>query len=288
MKKFKLLLKNHWELLIFEFIPITIYVVASIFIDKNAIQDSTILSIVFSAEFVVSILIAIGAVYSWLQSKENSEYEKKLQILKDIDDIREFYRGKKDELEIIKKCQVHIDVMRDEYKDSSNDFLVTYIDYVSSKFESEEESYVDIPANIENKKTDNINSKTLREVKEDIASKMKINDTKFIRYSKNYESVALESGYNWIGWYNLKKSFLDNYSEKGLKLIFFTKVGEEYKGCQIDILNLKRVINKMTPRNSKDGDPQYDLYICQNKDDTFSEKRNDINLSAYNAEEVLF
>lgn len=288
MKKFKLLLKNHWKLLIFEFIPITIYVVASIFIDKNTIQDSTILSIVFSAEFVVSILIAIGAVYSWLQSKENSEYEKKLQILKDIDDIREFYRGKKDELEIIKKCQVHIDVMRDEYKDSSNDFLVTYIDYVSSKFESEEESYVDTLVNIEDKKSDNINSKTLREVKEDIASKMKTNDTKLIRYSKNYESVALESGYKWVGWYNLKKSFLDNYSEEGLKLIFFTKVGEEYKGCQIDILNLKRVINKMTPRNSRDGDPQYDFYICQNKDDTFSEKRNDINLSAYNAEEVLF
>ena len=208
MKKFKLLLKNHWKLLILEFIPITIYVVASIFIDKNTIQDSTILSIVFSAEFVVSILIAIGAVYSWLQSKENSEYEKKLQILKDIDDIREFYRGKKDELEIIKKCQVHIDVMRDEYKDSSNDFLVTYIDYVSSKFESEEESYADTLANIEDKKPDNINSKTLREVKEDIASKMKTNDTKLIRYSKNYESVALESGYKWIGWYNLKKSLI--------------------------------------------------------------------------------
>ena len=281
-------MKNHWKLLILEFIPITIYVVASIFIDKNTIQDSTILSIVFSAEFVVSILIAIGAVYSWLQSKENSEYEKKLQILKDIDDIREFYRGKKDELEIIKKCQVHIDVMRDEYKDSSNDFLVTYIDYVSSKFESEEESYADTLANIEDKKPDNINSKTLREVKEDIASKTKTNDTKLIRYSKNYESVALESGYKWIGWYNLKKSFLDNYSEEGLKLIFFTKVGEEYKGCQIDILNLKRVINKMTPRNSRDGDPQYDFYICQNKDDTFSEKRNDINLTAYNAKEVLF
>ena len=78
-----------------------IYVFASIFINKNTIQDSTILSIVFSAEFVVSILIAIGAIYSWLQSKDNLEYEKKLQILKDIDDIREFYKGKKDELEII-------------------------------------------------------------------------------------------------------------------------------------------------------------------------------------------
>ena len=48
------------------------------------------LSIIFSPEFVVAVLIAIGAVYSWLQSKENSEYEKKLQILKDIDIIREF------------------------------------------------------------------------------------------------------------------------------------------------------------------------------------------------------
>lgn len=288
MKKVKLLLKNHWKLLVFEFVPITIYVVASIFINKNTIQDSTILSIVFSAEFVVSILIAIGAIYSWLQSKDNLEYEKKLQILKDIDDIREFYKGKKDELEIIKKCQVHIDVMRDEFKDSSNEFLVTYIDYVSSKFESEEESYVDTLTNIENKNSDNSNSKTLREVKEDIASKIKVNDTKLIRYSKNYESVALESGYNWIGWYNLRKSFLDNYSEKGSKLIFFTKVGEEYKGCQIDILDLKRVINKMTPRNSKNGDPQYDFYICQNKDNSFSEKRNDINLSEYGANEVMF
>ena len=136
MKKIKLLLKNHWKLLVFEFIPITIYVIASIFIDKNTIQDSTILSIVFSAEFVVSILIAIGAIYSWLQSKENSEYEKKLQILKDIDIIREFYIDREDELEIIKQCQSHIKKMKKETENSSNEFLSTYLDYVSRKFEN--------------------------------------------------------------------------------------------------------------------------------------------------------
>ena len=118
MKKIKLLFKNHWQLLVIEAGIILIYGLASYYIDKNPVGNFTMLSIIFSNEFFVAILVAIGAIYSWLQSKSKSEYEKNLQMLKDIDNIREFYRDKNDELEIIDKCQERIDSMRTDFKNN--------------------------------------------------------------------------------------------------------------------------------------------------------------------------
>ena len=56
--------------------------------------------------------------------------------MKDIDIIREFYIDKEDELEIIRQCRSHIKKMGKEIENSSNEFLGTYLDYVSSKFEN--------------------------------------------------------------------------------------------------------------------------------------------------------
>lgn len=297
MKKIKLLLKNHWKLLVFEFIPITIYVIASIFIDKNTIQDSTILSIVFSAEFVVSILIAIGAIYSWLQSKENSEYEKKLQILKDIDIIREFYIDREDELEIIKQCQSHIKKMKKETENSSNEFLSTYLDYVSSKFENNDSNDFSIEYDVDDSNHHIMESRSddenkgasrlisLSKIKTRIASKEKT-DNMYIRYSKNYMGSSKDSVIRWKTWYTLRQNVIDGIKDDD-KIIFFTKVGGSFQGCEIVGKELKRLIEKVPVRNSKNGNLQYDFYISKN--DAISceiENGKNINLSAYGVKEL--
>ena len=297
MKKTKLLFESHWKLLFCEFIPITIYFIASVFIDKNTIQDSIILSIVFSAEFVVSILIAIGAIYSWLQSKENSEYEKKLQILKDIDIIREFYIDKEDELKIIKQCRSHIEKMEKEIENSSNKFLNIYLDYVSSKLENNDSNDFPIEYDVDDSNHHAIESKnqdenkganrliSLSKIKTMIASKEKT-DNMYVRYSKNYMGSSIDSVVVWRTWYTLRQNMLNGIKDDD-KVVFFTKVDSSYQGCEIVGKELKRLIKRVPVRNSKNGNLQYDFYISKN--DTIScesENGKNINLSAYGVKEL--
>lgn len=297
IKKFILLFKSHWELLVFEFIPITIYVIASHFIDKNKAENDIILSIIFSPEFVVAVLIAIGAVYSWLQSKENSEYEKKLQILKDIDIIREFYIDKEDELKIIKQCRSHIKKMEKEIENSSNEFLGTYLDYVSSKFENNDSNDFPIEYDVydsnnhviesKNQDENKVSSKViaLSEIKTVIASKEKTNNM-YVRYSKNYMGSSIDSVERWKTWYTLRQNMLDGIKDDD-KVIFFTKSGSSYQGCKIAGMELKRLIKEVPVRNSKNGNLQYDFYISKN--DVISCENangNNINLSDYGVTEL--
>ena len=297
MKKTKLLFESHWKLLVCEFIPITIYFIASVFIDKNTIQDSIILSIVFSAEFVVSILIAIGAIYSWLQSKENSEYEKKLQILKDIDIIREFYIDKEDELKIIKQCRSHIEKMEKEIENSSNKFLNISLDYVRSKFENNDSNVFRIEYDVDDSNHHAIESKnqdenkganrliSLSKIKTMIASKEKT-DNMYVRYSKNYMGSSIDSVVVWRTWYTLRQNMLNGIKDDD-KVVFFTKVDSSYQGCEIVGKELKRLIKRVPVRNSKNGNLQYDFYISKN--DTIScesENGKNINLSAYGVKEL--
>ena len=297
MKKIKLLFESHWKLLVCELIPITIYFIASAFIDKNTIQDSIILSIVFSAEFVVSILIAIGAIYSWLQSKENSEYEKKLQILKDIDIIREFYIDKEDELKIIKQSRSHNENMEKEIENSSNKFLNIYLDYVSSKFENNDSNDFPIEYDVDDSNHHAIESKnqdenkganrliSLSKIKTMIASKEKT-DNMYVRYSKNYMGSSIDSVVVWRTWYTLRQNMLNGIKDDD-KVVFFTKVDSSYQGCEIIGKELKRLIKRVPVRNSKNGNLQYDFYISKN--DTIScesENGKNINLSAYGVKEL--
>lgn len=249
----------------------------------------------FSAEFVVSILIAIGAIYSWLQSKENSEYEKKLQILKDIDIIREFYIDKEDELKIIKQCRSHIEKMEKEIENSSNKFLNIYLDYVSSKFENNDSNDFPIEYDVDDSNHHAIESKnqdenkganrliSLSKIKTMISKKEK---TDYVRYSKNYKGSSIDSVVVWRTWYTLRQNMLNGIKDED-KVVFFTKVDSSYQGCEIVGKELKRLIKKVPVRNSKNGNLQYDFYIYKN--DTIScesENGKNINLSAYGVKEL--
>ena len=262
----------------------------------NKINESspTLIKVIFSSETLVAIVAGIAGIYSWRHSKSKIEYEKKLQMLKDIDVIREFYIDREDELEIIKQCQSHIKKMKDETKNSSNEFLGTYLDYVSSKFENNDfpmeydvgdsnQHVIESKNQDENKGSSRLIS--LSEIKTRIASKEKT-DNMYVRYSKNYMGSSIDSVVRWKTWYTLRQNMLDGIKDAD-KVIFFTKVGSSYQGCEIVGKELKRLIKEVPVRNSKNGNLQYDFYISKN--DTIScesENGKNINLSAYGVKEL--
>lgn len=283
MEKVKLILKNHWRLLFLESVIVAIYVIISLYVDSNQIQGFTILSILFSAEFFVAMIVAIAAIYSWLQSKSKSEYEKNLQMLKDIDNIREFYRDKNDELEIIGKCQEHIDYMRTDFKNNSDTFLEIYMDYVTSKFQNNDsDSDNELISKYSEQDSGEEKVFLLKDIKKLIADTKKI-PVKYVRYSKNYK----ENGFLWSTWYSLDEKMIKDLSDNDC-LIFFTKVDDVFKGVQFEAPQLKLLASNMKPSNSKTGNKTFDFYIRQKDDGTFYESRNGIELSAYNVKKVNF
>ena len=283
MKKIKLLFKNHWQLLVIEAGIILIYGLASYYIDKNPVGNFTMLSIIFSNEFFVAILVAIGAIYSWLQSKSKSEYEKNLQMLKDIDNIREFYRDKNDELEIIDKCQERIDSMRTDFKNNSDTFLEIYMDYVTSKFQNNDsDSDNELISKYSEQDSGEEKVFLLKHIKKLIAYTKKI-PVKYVRYSKNYK----DNGFLWSTWYSLDEKMIKDLSDNEC-IIFFTKVDDVFKGVQFEAPQLKLLASNMKPSNSKTGNKTFDFYIRQKDDGTFYESRNGIELSAYNVKKVNF
>ena len=283
MKKIKLLFKNHWQLLVIEAVIVLIYGLASYYIDKNPVGNFTMLSIIFSNEFFVAILVAIGAIYSWLQSKSKSEYEKNLQMLKDIDNIREFYRDKNDELEIIDKCQERIDSMRTDFKNNSDTFLEIYMDYVTSKFQNNDsDSDNELISKYSEQDSGEEKVFLLKDIKKLIADTKKI-PVKYVRYSKNYK----DNGFLWSTWYSLDEKMIKDLSDNEC-IIFFTKVDDVFKGVQFEAPQLKLLASNMKPSNSKTGNKTFDFYIRQKDDGTFYESRNGIELSAYNVKKVNF
>ena len=283
MEKVKLILKNHWRLLFLESVIVAIYVIISLCVDSNQIQEFTILSILFSAEFFVAMIVAIAAIYSWLQSKSKSEYEKNLQMLKDIDNIREFYSDKNDELEIIGKCQEHIDYMRTDFKNNSDTFLEIYMDYVTSKFQNNDsDSDNELISKYSEQDSGEEKVFLLKDIKKLIADTKKI-PVKYVRYSKNYK----ENGFLWSTWYSLDEKMIKDLRDNEC-LIFFTKVDDVFKGVQFEAPQLKLLASNMKPSNSKTGNKTFDFYIRQKDDGTFYESRNGIELSAYNVKKVNF
>lgn len=283
MEKVKLVLKNHWRLLFLELVIVAIYVIISLYFESNQIQEFTILSILFSAEFFVAMIVAIAAIYSWLQSKSKSEYEKNLQMLKDIDNIREFYRDKNDELEIIDKCQEHIDSMRTDFKNNSDTFLEIYMDYVTSKFQNNDsDSDNELMSKYSEQDSGEEKVFLLKDIKKLIADTKKI-PVKYVRYSKNYK----DNGFLWSTWYSLDEKMIKDLSDNEC-LIFFTKVDDVFKGVQFEAPQLKLLASNMKPSNSKTGNKTFDFYIRQKDDGTFYESRNGIELSAYNVKKVNF
>ena len=310
MEKIKLLFKNHWKLVVSEFIPITIYVVASIFIEKNTIQDSIILSIVFSAEFAVSILITIGAIYSWFASQSAYEYNRNLEMLKDIDKIHEYYKDKDSFPDVVKSCQEQIDRLRDseKYKET---FLYTYLSYVESKngqprgeeeqFDEQIEELSDVnqsdkqreessganQSDEQSKESSGANqsdidypkNKSLNSVKNKIGKELSIGK-EYIKYSKNYK----DGDFQWSTWYSLDEKLIKEISDEKA-ILFFTNVDGQYKAVKIKGKKLKELSNEMKARNSG-SNKIYDFYIRLNKDGKYEECRNNIPLKEFGIEEI--
>lgn len=253
----------------------------------NKINESspTLIKVIFSSETLVAIVAGIAGIYSWRHSKSKIEYEKNLQMLKDIDEIREFYIDRQDELEIIKQCQLHIEDMRGKTENSSNKFLITYLEYVNSKFENDDSNDYGIESVVEDDCKEAIASMSISDIKTNIASKEKTS-TSFVRYSKNYEVYPTTSVIKWKTWYTLRQNMLNDINDND-RIIFFTKVGVSYQGCEIVGKELKKLIEEVPVRNSKNGNLQYDLYI--NKSDSiFCEDKDgeNINLSNYRVKEL--
>ena len=121
MEKIKLLFKNHWKILLFELVFIVLYVGFSICIDRHLIQNVTILSIIFSAEFFVAMIVGVAAVYSWIHHKKISDLEIKdakynsdLHLLQNIDELLEVYRNKGEERAIGGELQIFLKELEEE------------------------------------------------------------------------------------------------------------------------------------------------------------------------------
>lgn len=284
VKKIKLLFKKHLNLLLFEFILIVIYGIASYYVDKCTIQNSTILSIIFSAEFVVAVLVTIGAIYSWFASQSDYEYNKNLEMLKDIDKIHDYYKDKDSFPDVVKSCQEHIDCLK-EIKKYKGTFLYTYLSYVEHKngqHEREEEQFDE-----QSKKSSDANqsdihyrkNESLTSIKNKIKEELSI-DKEYIKYSKNYK----DEGFQWSTWYSLDEKLIKEISDEK-DILFFTNVDGQYKAVKIKGKKLKALSKEMKARNSG-SNKTYDFYIRLNKDDKYEECRNGISLEKFGIEEI--
>ena len=152
MEKIKLFLKNHLKILLFELVFIVLYVGVSIWIDKHPIQNVTILSIIFSAEFFVAMIVGIAAVYSWVHHKkisdseiEDSHYDSNLQLLRNIDDLLEVYKDKGLERDVGLQLQDFIIGLKGEYSkqnasESRYEFLRIYYSFINEKISTDQDN----------------------------------------------------------------------------------------------------------------------------------------------------
>lgn len=278
-------LRKYGLLIFFELAIVIAYVIIS-----PKIEEKSGLALVFSAEVLVAILVGVGAIYSWFGSQSDRKYDKTLEMLKDIDEIRKYYKQKSGELKVIEDCRKHIEEVK---KQSSYDgtFLRTYLDFIEAKHGSEDEddqyreskpSSESISPKVDISSSENTSTKanmendpglSLSELKNNISEQYKT-DKKYIRYSRNY---GASNEYKWSTWFSLSKELIDN-SSKDDEFIFFTNVEERYQGVKISSDKLKRLTKNMKVSVEKNGRKTYDFYICEKINGTYYESRhgNDI------------
>lgn len=126
----------------------------------------------------------------------------------------------------------------------------------------------------------------ISKIKNKIAEEKNI-PIKHIKYSKNYYEAAQNSNFKWTTWYALRESYIDDLNDKDT-LVFVVKINEEYKAASISGKELKDLNSKMKSRNTKNGDPQFDLYLSKNKDGSFYENRNKFDLPAFKDFDISF
>ena len=282
MEKIKLLFKNHWKILLFELVFIVLYVGFSICIDRHLIQNVTILSIIFSAEFFVAMIVGVAAVYSWMHHKKISDLEIKdakynsdLHLLQNIDELLEVYRNKGEERAIGGELQIFLKELEKEYRkgndsESRDRFLDIYYRFLSDKVSPNPESRIDISA-----------------IKTELSTELNVNK-KNIRYSKNYENDAKRDNLKWTTWFTIEKNTIDN-SENEDRQIFITYVNGKFIKFQILGKDLKAIIKERSPREQKRGDENvevYDFFFGGDSKGKFFEGRPKVDLQKYNIEKL--
>ncbi|MBM7321273.1 hypothetical protein JN538_09265 [Streptococcus suis] len=274
--------KKYWILIVMELIVIYIYWLFS------PINNVSKFSIFISPEILATVLVGIGAIYSWFINRNDREYEKNLQMLKDIDDIREYYKGKGGEPQIVKECVGHLDSLKKNSR-FENTFLRTYSDYVEEKLglqEDENQQFGernDFPQNERDSKMFPKDNSTLTDIKTKIKNHYKLSSIRNIKYSKNYPEASDRGSFIWTTWYSINESFIQKLDDD---IVFMTFVDDQFKAVKLTSQNLKKLTMEMRPRNKKSGDSQFDFYITQLENGNFYENRNNIDLSPYNIEEL--
>ncbi|GGE37295.1 hypothetical protein [Streptococcus himalayensis] len=301
MENWKKLLKKYWILGVIEVSIVVIYWIV------NPVAEDSKFNIFISPEILATILVGVGAIYSWLSNKSDRERDENLNMLKDIDEIGKYYKDKPDERNINNRLQNHIDDL-EQIEGYKGTFLETYLLYIKDKMDpskNEEEQFkssksvifvsddeissetVEKVSNFENSNRENDFSKlSLHEIKDKI-SKTYDTSVNNIKYSKNYIDYTQENNFKWTTWYSLRESFIKNV-EDDAKLIFFTNIDGRYTGVSILGKNLKDLSQKMKYRNKKSGDPQFDFYITKNEDGSFFENRNELPLDKYGVKSIDF
>ncbi|HEM3490330.1 TPA: hypothetical protein U1B28_001963 [Streptococcus suis] len=152
MKKIKSFIKEHKKIILIEVSILVIYGFIAFFI----IGDSKkYLEIFFSSEVLVSLLVATGAIYSWVHHKKisdteisNARYENDLQLLRNIDEILEEYKNRGEERTIGIEFQDFLSSLQPKFithkkyleLEPREKFLDLYYRFISDKIDSDNES----------------------------------------------------------------------------------------------------------------------------------------------------
>jgi len=310
MKRIFLFLKSHWKIILFELVFIALYVASSFCIDSLQTENFKMLSIVFSAEFFVAMIVGIPTVYSWFHYKkisdseiEDSHYDNKLQLLQNVDELLEVYKNKGEVRKIgieIEDFLISLDnqyTQKQEVLKPRDKFLNIYYRFIREKISTDEESIESEERDSESQeKSSNISSNSsssslienedeqenpIQVVKTKVSRELGV-PTKNIRYSKNYEDDAIKDGLNWTTWFTIGKNTIDKLQDED-KQIFITNVNGEDIKFQIQGKDLKDIISEGKPRKRRRaGKEVYDLFFGQDFEGNFVEGRHKIDLQKYN------
>ena len=310
MKRIFLFLKSHWRIILFELVFIALYVASSFCIDKLQIENFKMLSIVFSAEFFVAMLVGIPTVYSWFHHKkisdseiEDSHYGNKLQLLRNVDELLEVYKNKGEVREIGIEIEDFLISLKNQYIQKQevskprDKFLNIYYRFIREKISTDQDSMESEERDSElQEKSSNISSNSsdnsLIENEDEQENQIQVVKTKIsrelgvpmknIRFSKNYEDDAKKDKLSWTTWYTIGRNAIDKLQDKE-KLIFITKVHNKDIIFQIQGKDLKDIISEGKPRKRRRaGKEVYDLFFGQDSKGNFVEGRHKIDLKKYN------
>ena len=259
VESLKEFIQRYWGLIICEILIVIIYVCF-----YTCSRDSNF-EIIISPEILATLLVGIAAIYSWFVNRYDREYEKNLQMLKDIDEINAYYDGK-GVYSVKEACFEHINKLEKNtaYEDT---FLKTYLNYISEKIENVD---VKLPG--------------VEELKRKYAIHNQI-DFKYVKYSKNYVEIAENNGVSWATWYSLSETFFKEIKDEQ-RVIFLTIVDQKEVAFETTGKKLCELKEKVKTRNSKRYNKVYDFYIAKNEKGCYFEIEKKLELEKYNFKDI--